>query len=174
MKSASLSERTRLIFAAVAILWGIPYLLIKIVVNEGVPPVFLAWVRIVLAAVALLAVSNRDCILHAIRERLPWIVAFAIAELAAPFPLIAIGEQHIASSLAAVLIATAPLFAAVLALRLDSSERVTVGQFIGLLLGLAGVAGAIGGTGLHIRARAEEFRGLQLFLVRPCATQSAR
>ena len=46
--------RAWLTFAAVAILWGLPYLWIKIVVDEGVHPAFLAWVRIVLGAAVLL------------------------------------------------------------------------------------------------------------------------
>ena len=61
-----------------------------------------------------------------------------------PFPLIAAGEQHVRSSLAAIIIAAAPLFVALLALRFDAEERATGARLAGLLLGLAGVVALMG------------------------------
>ena len=69
---------------------------------------------------------------------------FGIVEIAIPFPLIAAGEQHVASSLAAIIIAAAPLFVAVLALRFDDSERVNGPRLAGLVIGLAGVVALVG------------------------------
>src|SRR5919107_1655799 len=102
-------------FAAISFLWGIPYLFIKVAVDDGVPPVFVAWTRIVIAAVALLALAWRAGTLGTVRGRGRWLVAFAIAEIAIPFPLISIGEVHVDSSLAAIVIAAVPLIVAVLA-----------------------------------------------------------
>jgi drug/metabolite transporter (DMT)-like permease len=62
-----------------------------------------------------------------LRSRLGWIAGFALAELVLPFPLIAIGEQHVSPSLAAILIGAAALFVALVALRLDASERCRAG-----------------------------------------------
>ena len=50
-------------FFAVAVLWGIPYLFIRIAVDDGVPPVFLAWARVTLAAVVLLVLAWRAGVL---------------------------------------------------------------------------------------------------------------
>ena len=71
-------------------------------------------------------------------------VAYAIAEITIPFPLIALGEQHVASSLAAILIASVPLMIALLALRFDPGERVTGIRTAGLLVGFGGVVALVG------------------------------
>ena len=54
-----MSTRAWILFAAVSTLWGIPYLLIKVVVDDGGAPVDLAWVRVVLGAAALLPLAWR-------------------------------------------------------------------------------------------------------------------
>ena len=115
-----MSARAWAAFAAVSVLWGIPYLFIKVAVDDGVSPVFLAWVRVVLGAGVLVALSWRLGLLGSVRGRWWWLAVFAVVEIVIPFPLIAFGEQHLASSLAAIIIAAAPLFVALLALRFDA------------------------------------------------------
>jgi drug/metabolite transporter (DMT)-like permease len=149
-------------FALVAILWGIPYLWIKIVVEEGVPPAFLAWVRIVLGGAVLLLLAWRANALASLRGRGIWLAAFACTELAIPFPLIAAAEQHVTSSLTAILIASAPLFVALLALRFDATERPSRRQLGGLILGLAGVAALVG---IDVAGRPDELVGAAMVLV---------
>src|SRR4051812_14780226 len=111
-----MSARAWAAFAAVSILWGIPYLFIKIAVDDGVPPVFLAWVRVTLAAGVLLALAHRAGRLGTTRGRIRFIAIYALIEIALPFPLIAEGERHVSSSLAAILISAVPMIIAVLAL----------------------------------------------------------
>jgi drug/metabolite transporter (DMT)-like permease len=94
------SRRAWLAFAAVSVIWGVPYLFIKIAVDGGMPPVVLAWGRIVLGAAVLLAIAWRAGTLASLRGRGRWLFAFAIAEIAVPFPMIAFGEQRVASSTA--------------------------------------------------------------------------
>jgi drug/metabolite transporter (DMT)-like permease len=69
---------------------------------------------------------------------------YAVFEIVIPFPLIPAGEQRIASSLAAIIIATVPLIVALLALRFDHAERATGRRLVGLLLGLGGVVALVG------------------------------
>ena len=76
------------------------------------------------------------------RER--WILAYAVVEMALPFPLIAAGEHHVDSSIAAIVIATVPLLIALLALRFDHTERPTRTRMLGMLVGLAGVMALVG------------------------------
>jgi drug/metabolite transporter (DMT)-like permease len=140
----TVSARAWAIFAAVALLWGTPYLLIKVALDGGVPPAFLAWVRVVLGAAVLLAVAWRAGVLEGMRGRVRWLAAFTAAEVAVPFPLIAFGEQHVDSSLAAILIAAAPLFVALLALRFDATERAGGRRLAGMVIGLAGVGALVG------------------------------
>ena len=131
-------------FAAMAFLWGIPYLFIKVAVDDGVPPVFLAWARIVIAAVVLLALAWRAGTLGSVRGRWRWILFFAVAEIAIPFPLIAIGEVHVDSSLAAIVIAAVPLIVALLAVGFAPAERASGSRLVGLLIGFVGVVVLVG------------------------------
>src|SRR3954463_15025745 len=97
------SARAWIAFAAVSTLWGIPYLFIKVAVDDGVPPVFLAFVRVALAAAVLIALAWHAGVLAPLRGRGRWLATYAVLEIAAPFPLIAAGERHVASSLAAII-----------------------------------------------------------------------
>ncbi len=72
-----------------ATLWGIPYLFIKLAVDDGVPPIFLAWSRIVLAAVVLLGLAWRAGTLGSVAGAWRWIAIFAVVEISLPFPLVA-------------------------------------------------------------------------------------
>lgn len=139
-----MSARAWIAFAAVSTLWGIPYLFIKVAVDDGVPPAFLAWVRVVLGGAVLLALAWSAGMLGPLRGRWRWLSIFAVIEIVIPFPLIAAGEQHVSSSLAAIIVAAAPLFVALLALRFDDDERVHGARLGGLLLGLAGVVALVG------------------------------
>src|SRR3954452_23925926 len=151
-----MSARAWTAFATVSTLWGVPYLFIKVAVDDGVPPAFLAWVRVILAAAILLALAQKAGTLASVRGHWRWLALFAFAEVAVPFPLIAAGEQHVASSLAAIIIATAPLFVAMLAIRFDASERVTGRRLVGLLIGLGGVVALVG---IDIAGRSSELLG---------------
>lgn len=139
-----MSTRAWAAFGAVATLWGIPYLFIKIAVDDGVSPTFLAWFRVVLAAGLLMALAWRLGLLGSLKGRWRWLAVFAVIEITLPFPLIAVGEQHVSSSLAAILIAAVPLFVALLALRFDRSERIGGWRLVGLFIGLAGVVALVG------------------------------
>ena len=156
-----MSARAWAAFAAVSVLWGMPYLFIKVAVEDGVPPAFLAWVRVVLGAVVLLALAWRLGLLASVRGRFSWLAVFAVVEISLPFPLIAAGEQHVASSLAAILIAAAPLFVALLALRFDATERVSGQRLVGLVIGLGGVVALVG---IDVAGNANELAGAMAIL----------
>ena len=144
-----MSLRGWALFAAMSVAWGVPYLFIKIAVDDGLSPGFVAWSRVALGTLVLLPVALRMGALRGLPLR--WLVLFAIVEMSIPFPLIAFGETRISSSLTAILIASLPLTVTFLALRFDRSERPTRARLAGMLIGLAGVAALvgidIGGTG---------------------------
>ncbi len=157
-----MSTRAWVAFAAVSTLWGMPYLFIKVAVDDGVSPVFLAWVRVVLGASVLLALAWRAGTLGPLRGRWKWLAVFGIVEISLPFPLIAAGEQHVSSSLAAIIVAAAPLFVALLALRYDAEERATGTRLAGLLLGIAGVVALVG---IDVAGRTDELLGALAILL---------
>ncbi|HVD57758.1 MAG TPA: DMT family transporter [Thermoleophilaceae bacterium] len=144
-----MSLRGWALFAAMSVAWGVPYLFIKIAVDDGLSPGFVAWSRVALGALVLLPVALRSGALRGLP--LGWLVAFAITEICIPFPLIGFGETRVSSSLAAILIASLPLMVTFLVLRFDHSERPTRSRLLGMLVGLGGVAALvgidIGGTG---------------------------
>jgi drug/metabolite transporter (DMT)-like permease len=141
-KMSAMTTRGWMLFAAISVIWGLPYLFIKIAVDAGLTPGFVAWSRVTLAALVLLPVALRSGALRGLP--LKWLALFAATEIVVPFPLIGFGEQRIASSLAAILIAALPLVVAALALRFDASERPTAARLTGMLVGLAGVAALVG------------------------------
>jgi drug/metabolite transporter (DMT)-like permease len=149
-------------FAAMSLVWGIPYLFIKVAVDGGMPPAFIAWVRCTLAAAILLTLAYRAGLLGTLRGHGRWLLAYALAEIVIPFPLIAAGEQHVSSGLAAILIAAVPLFIALLAIRFDPTERATGSRLTGLVIGLAGVVVLMG---IDVAGEADELLGALAILV---------
>jgi drug/metabolite transporter (DMT)-like permease len=149
-------------FAAVSIIWGIPYLLIRIAVRHGVTPGFLAWGRVTLAAIVLLALAWRAGTLGSVRGRFKVLFAYAVVEVCIPFPLIAAGETRVSSSLAAILISSVPLVGALLALRFDPTERPTPVRAVGLLVGFGGVVALVG---LDLAGRGGELLGAGAILL---------
>ncbi|MGA9636450.1 MAG: DMT family transporter [Solirubrobacterales bacterium] len=139
-----MNKRAWLAFAALSLIWGVPYLFIKVAVDGGVSPLFLAWARIVLGASLLFAIAPRQALEMLRSGPRRWILAYATAEMALPFPLIAAGERHVDSSVAAIVIATVPLLIALLALRFDHTERPTRTRMVGMLIGLGGVIALVG------------------------------
>ena len=139
-----MSPRAWAMFATMSALWGIPYLFIKVAVDEGLSPAFVSWSRVVLAAVVLLVLAHRAGVLRSLEGRGKWLAAYALVEISIPFPLIAAGEEHVDSSLAAIIIASVPLLVALLALRFDHAERATGSRLVGLFVGFTGVVVLVG------------------------------
>jgi drug/metabolite transporter (DMT)-like permease len=137
------SARAWALFASVSLIWGMPYLFIKIAVDE-ISPSVVAWSRLAIAAAVLLPVAWKLGALRGLGERWRILTVFAAVEMAIPWPLIGYGELHVSSSLTAILIATVPLFVALLATRFDHAERPTPTRLVGMLIGLAGVAALVG------------------------------
>ncbi len=132
-----------LLFIAMSVIWGIPYLFIKIAVRE-LDPTVVVFARVGIAAVVLLPVAVQRGVLRQMRERWLVVAALALVQIAVPFLLISYGEQHIASSLTSLLIAADPLLVVLFALRFDPSERVNGLRLIGLLVGMGGVITLLG------------------------------
>ena len=150
-----MTRRAWIAFATCSVLWGIPYFFIKVAVDD-LPAVFVAWARIGLAAAILLPVAWRQGALRGTWERRWFIAAFALIEIAGPFTLIPVGERHISSSLAAILIAAVPLTVASLAVRFAPHERVHGTRLVGLFVGLAGVILLLG---IDVAGRTSELLG---------------
>ena len=138
-----MSARAWMLFAAVSVIWGMPYLFIKIAVDELSPSV-VAWSRLAIAAVVLLPLAWRLGALRGLAAR--WRTLHRVRGGRDGDPVAAARVRRAARelSLAAILIAAVPLFVALLALRFDHAERPTATRLAGMLIGLAGVAALVG------------------------------
>jgi drug/metabolite transporter (DMT)-like permease len=150
------------LFAAVSVVWGIPYFFIKVAVDADIPPAFVAWSRVTLGALILLPLAAHRGALGGLGARWRPIVLYAATEIAVPFTLIAIGEQHVSSSLTAILISSMPLAIAVMSIPLSLDDRPTGLRLVGLLMGLGGVVALVG---IDVAGKADELLGAVLILI---------
>ncbi len=132
------------LFIALSVLWGIPYLFIKIAV-ESLSPAMVVWVRVALGAAILLPIvfARRD-IRRLNLTDWSWILIFAVVEIALPFGALSYAEIRLSSSTTAILIAAVPIVAAVIGWRIGIDDRITKSRALGLAIGVIGVATLVG------------------------------
>jgi drug/metabolite transporter (DMT)-like permease len=132
------SRRGWIMFAAMSMIWGVPYLLIKIA-DGGVSVPVLVLARVSIGAALLLPVALRRRHLAALRPVWGWLVLFAFVEVIFPWFVLSEAERSISSSLSGLLIASVPIIVAILGLAIRSGDRLSRVRWAGLLIGLAGV-----------------------------------
>jgi drug/metabolite transporter (DMT)-like permease len=125
------------------VIWGIPYLLIRVAVRE-VTPAVLVFGRTAIAALLLLPIAARRGELRGLAPHWRPIVVFAAIELALPWPLLASAERTLSSSLSGLLVAAVPLIGALIAAFTGDDDRLDGRRLVGLLLGLVGVSAIAG------------------------------
>ena len=123
---------------SLAALWGASYMFIEIALDDLAPTTLMAG-RLVIASVMLVSLMAIRGTLARLR-RAGWkVFALGLINSAAPFTLIAWGQQHIDSGVAAIVNASVPIFVVILAIWLQQSERATGLRIVGIALGLVGV-----------------------------------
>ncbi len=138
-----MTNRGTLLFVALALIWGIPYLLIRVAVAQ-LAPASLVFLRTALGALILLPLVLMR---GRFRELLPrWrpILLYTLVEIGIPWGLLSDAERKVTSSLAGLLVASVPLVSAVLGRLLGNRDRLGAIQFGGLALGLGGVIVLLG------------------------------
>ncbi len=137
-----MTKRGWLLFAALGLLWGMPYLLIRIAVGS-IDPLVVAGSRTLIGALLLLPVALHRNALGAAFRNWKWLLAFTLIEISVPWVLLGHAETRLNSSTAGLLIAVVPLFAALIVSRLGH-EHLEPRRLIGLAVGFAGVALLVG------------------------------
>jgi drug/metabolite transporter (DMT)-like permease len=130
-------------FAALGIIWGLPYFFIKLSVQE-LSPLLVAFGRVALGTLILLPIAWRRGALRSLGKHKAAIAAFAMAEFAIPFSVISLGERWISSSVTGILIAMVPLSIALIQRFFGVHERLGTWRILGLGLGFVGVAALLG------------------------------
>lgn len=137
------TRRGWLLFTSLGLIWGLPYLLIKVAV-ESVEPSFIVFVRVALGAAILLPIVLVKGQWGLLRGHWTWVAAFALVEITFTFLALTWAEQRISSSLAALLIASVPIVGALLAWRFGLDTHWSTRRGVGLAMGFLGVAALVG------------------------------
>lgn len=138
-----MSRRGWILFSALALIWGTPYLFIRIAV-EYLEPAVLVGLRVALAALVLLPIAMFKGQIRPALRYWRWIVVFAVVEISIPFLMLGYAEQRLTSSLTALVIAAVPIVAAVIARVLGLDLMLRGWRVVGLLVGILGVASLVG------------------------------
>ena len=138
-----MSRRGWALFLAMSVLWGVPYLLIKVAVGE-VSPVVVVFVRCAVGAALLLPWTvARGHLGPALRHWKP-LLAFTVLEMTGPWLLLSWAEQSLSSSLTGLLVAGVPFAAALAARVAGEEERLTPVRLLGMGTGVVGIAVLLG------------------------------
>ncbi|HEX4250096.1 MAG TPA: EamA family transporter [Pseudonocardia sp.] len=133
-----MSRRGWVLFGAMCLLWGIPYLMIKIAVG-GVSVPVLVFLRTGIGALVLLPLAFRPGALASLRAHWRPLLAFAGLEIIGPWYLLSDAERHLSSGLTGLLIAAVPIIGVLVARGFGDTTRLGPMRWTGLGLGLAGV-----------------------------------
>jgi drug/metabolite transporter (DMT)-like permease len=138
-----MTRRGLILFALMSLIWGIPYLFIRIAVAE-VSPAVLVFCRTGVGALILVPIALARSDLRRVFQRWRWVAAFAAIEMGGPWVLLGSAEQHVTSALAGLLVAGVPLVGTIVALVTRGRDRIDGRGFVGLMVGLVGVAAIVG------------------------------
>jgi drug/metabolite transporter (DMT)-like permease len=137
-----MSKRAWILFIALGVLWGMPYLLIRISVL-AFDPLVVCGARTLIGALLLLPMALHGNSLAPAFRKWKWLLAFTLIEISVPWLLLGHAERQLNSSTAGLLIAVVPLFAAIIVSKMGH-EKLEPRRVAGLVIGFAGVALLVG------------------------------
>lgn len=138
-----------ILFATMAVVWGMPYLFIKEAVASYSPAAVVAG-RVLIGGLVLLPFAVRAGALRGALRLWPWVLLFGAIEMAGPFFLLSHAETQLPSGLTGLLVATVPLFGTLIALLRGDRSTLAPWRLGGLAMGFAGVAIVVSGPGLLV------------------------
>lgn len=133
-----MSRRAGMLFALLGLVWGVPYLLIRVAVAE-VPVPFLVFARAVVGAAVLFPIAVRGSGFACLRGHWIPLAIFALVEMVVPWGLLAHGEIRLNSSTAGLLIAATPIITVTFGKLFGDPEPIEPLRLTGLAVGFAGV-----------------------------------
>jgi drug/metabolite transporter (DMT)-like permease len=138
-----MTKRGLILFAVLAVAWGIPYLLIKVAVGE-LEPAMVVLSRSLLGGLLLLPLAIfRKQVLVVLKRWRPLLIYTAV-EIVVPWYFLSTAEQRLPSSTAGLLLAAIPLFGVAVAFFFGRPEKLSLGNWLGILVGMLGVAALVG------------------------------
>lgn len=140
---APVSRRGWILFAAMGVIWGVPYLLIKVAVDD-LRPGTLVFVRTTIGALLLVPLAAGRGALRPLLARWRWLLVYTLVEVTVPWFLLSDAETRLSSSLAGLLVSAVPLMGALLVMAVGGDDRLGPRRIAGLLVGVGGVAALLG------------------------------
>jgi drug/metabolite transporter (DMT)-like permease len=137
------TRRGWILFAALSVIWGIPYLLIK-VADEAFTPASLVFIRTAIGAAVIVPIAISRGELRGLLPKWRMLLIYTVVEIGAPWVLLAQAERKLASSLAGLLVAAVPLVGTVLVRIAGERNHLGRSGLAGLAVGLGGVAVLVG------------------------------
>ena len=138
-----MSRRAAVLFLTLGVVWGIPYLLIKVALDE-LSPAQIVLARTAIAALILLPLALAQGAVRPVLRHWRWLLVFAVVEIAIPWVFLGSAETRLPSSTTGLLVAAVPLAGVALAFVTGHAERLTGVAWLGLGLGIVGVAALVG------------------------------
>ncbi len=148
------------LFAALAFLWGIPYLLIRVAVRQVDPGVLVAARTLPASLIMIPVVAYRKEFASMVKN-MKWIILFGAIEFGIPWYLMGTVEKHVTSSLTSLMIATVPLFSLAISKVRKVQEHMTAQRWFGLFIGAVGIVSLVG---LDVHGGDLKWVGLMLFI----------
>jgi drug/metabolite transporter (DMT)-like permease len=136
-------RRSWVLLVILGAVWGASFLLTAIAIRDLTVPV-VSLFRTGIGALVLLPIALARSALAGAAQRLGPILVLAVVQLAGPFLLIGYGQRHVDSGLAGILVASTPLWTALIAVRFDHEERSRGWNLAGVGIGIVGVALLLG------------------------------
>lgn len=138
-----MSRRGWLLFVALGVIWGVPYLLIKVAVAD-IHPLVVVFGRTLVGSLLLLPIALRQrALTMAVLRRWKPVLLYTLVEISGPWLMLSYGETRLTSSTSGLLVAVVPLVATVI-LVAGGDERFDARRLSGLGVGLAGVVCLVG------------------------------
>lgn len=139
-----MSRRALFLFLIAGTAWGMPYLFIKVAVED-----FSTWtivfIRVVIGAAVLIPIAMKRNVLKPALKAWPWVLAYAVLEMVVPWFLITEAERVISSGLAGLLVATVPFFGLLIGLLYQKDKSLMHPKTLtGLVVGFGGVILLVG------------------------------
>lgn len=141
-----MSRKSALIFALVGFLWGVPYLFIKIAVDEenGYAPAIVVFGRVLIGAAILIPLAIKDRSIFAAFRGIKYVAFYALLEMVIPWILIGTAEQKISSGLAGLLIASVPIWSNLITFFQGDKDALKANRIVGIGIGFIGVVLIVG------------------------------
>ncbi|HEX8083006.1 MAG TPA: DMT family transporter [Solirubrobacteraceae bacterium] len=135
-----MTRRAWILMLTLAAVWGASYMFIEISLDGGLSSTFLVFARTALGALVLAPVALHRGAFAPARRHLPMLALIALVQITGPFLLITVGQHHVDSSMAGILVASAPIFTSIIAALYAHDDRLNATGIAGIAVGILGVA----------------------------------